>query len=134
MRSNLPDGPVSHSDFALGVVDDKDEYVTVSIDSSLLIDGDDNILAVEVHQANATSLNMSFDLELKLERPLEPKLFLVPIAESKALIIWTNTGNELLEESTDLVTWAPVPDAVSPKEIDYTNEGAWKFYRLRMVP
>ena len=77
---------------------------------------------------------MSFDLELKLERPLEPKLFLVPSAELKALIFWTNTGNELLEESTDLVTWTPIPDAVSPKEIDYTNEGAWRFYRLRMVP
>lgn len=134
MRSNLPNGPISQLDFALGVVDDKDEYVTVSIDSSLLIDGDENILAVEVHQANATSLNVSFDLELKLERPLEPKLFLVPSAELKALIFWTNTGNELLEESTDLVTWTPIPDAVSPKEIDYTNEGAWRFYRLRMVP
>jgi hypothetical protein len=134
MRSNMRDGPVSHSDFALGLVGDRDEYVSMSIDSSLLIDGDDNILAVEVHQANATSLDVSFDLELKLERSLEPKLFLVPIAESKALIIWTNTGNELLEESTDLVTWTPVPGAASPKKIDYTHEGAWKFYRLRMAP
>lgn len=134
MRSNMADGLVSHSDFADGVVGDEDEYVTMVIAPSLLIDGDDNILAVEVHQANGTSSDVSFDLELKLERPLAPKLFLIPITEATALIIWPDTDKELLEESTDLINWTPVSDATSPMEIDYTSEMMRRFYRVRMEP
>lgn len=134
MRSNMPEGAIDHSDFAEGVVDDEDEYVSMTIDSSLIIDDDDNILAVEVHQANATSSDTSFDLELKLERPLAPKIFLTRLSESKSLLLWTGTSSEQLEESTDLLNWTPVVNAVSPMEIDHSSEGAWKFYRIKTSP
>ena len=133
MRSNMPEGPINHSDFALGVVGDEDEYVTMSITPSLLID-DDNILAVEIHQANATSSDTSFDLELKLERPLEPKVFLTQISETKSLLIWANSIEYELEESNDLLKWAPVENAESPMEIDHSNPGRLMFFRLKKIP
>lgn len=133
MRSNMPEGPINHSDFALGVVGDEDEYVTMSITPSLLID-DDNILAVEIHQANATSSDTSFDLELKLDRPLEPKVFLTQISETKSLLIWANSIEYELEESNDLLKWAPVENAESPMEIDHSNPGRLMFFRLKKIP
>ena len=63
VRSNMPGGEVNYDTFAPNASDDGQslhEY-TVSIDS--LVDGD-NVLAVEVHQVNATSSDLSFDLSL----------------------------------------------------------------------
>ena len=52
------------------------------------------------------------------------------VEESKPLLIWTNTGNEVLEESTDLINWTPMSDATSPMLIDPLAAGGGKFYRL----
>lgn len=132
MRSNMNDGPVAHSDFARGVVDEEDAYVSMAVDASLLTEGDDNVLAVEIHQANATSSDTSFDLELTLERPLEPKLFLSRVGESESLMFWN--GNDQLEESIDLVNWTPVSEATSPMTIKHPEVDGHRFYRLRRLP
>jgi hypothetical protein len=64
-RSNLPTGAVSYTTLALAAIGGTDEstFYPASIDPSLLVAGT-NVLAVEVHQANGTSSDLSFDAEL----------------------------------------------------------------------
>jgi hypothetical protein len=64
-RTNMPAGAVTASTFASTVVLDAGErtYVTASVSPALLKAGT-NVLAVEVHQSDATSSDTSFNLEL----------------------------------------------------------------------
>lgn len=64
-RSNLPAGPIGYDTWASTPAGTGDENVfhVVLLDPALLVEGD-NVLAVEVHQFNGTSSDLSFDLEL----------------------------------------------------------------------
>ena len=65
-RSNMPTGPIDYLTFASTVVGGADEtsnYYQGSVTPSILVNGT-NVLAVEIHQANVTSSDISFDLEL----------------------------------------------------------------------
>src|SRR5207249_3078938 len=65
-RSNMPAGPVDYLTFALIAVGGADETINFyqnSVAPGLLTNGT-NVLAVEIHQANLTSTDISFDLEL----------------------------------------------------------------------
>ena len=66
VRSNMPSGTVNYDDFAAGVVGGGEEstFFDFEIDADDLVTGN-NVLAVEVHQANAGSSDISFDLELQ---------------------------------------------------------------------
>lgn len=61
-RNNLPSGQIHPSTFAVAVMEDSVLRAT-RVDPSLLVAGE-NLIAVEVHQANITSSDISFDLEL----------------------------------------------------------------------
>lgn len=65
-RSNLPAGAVSYSTLASTVVSGANEtaFYATTISPTLLANGA-NVVAVEIHQANASSSDISFDLELK---------------------------------------------------------------------
>jgi hypothetical protein len=69
-RSNMSPGPVTHLTTAATAVED-DHYQATNVDLSFLVDGD-NVLAVEIHQANQTSSDISFDLELRPNVPPTP--------------------------------------------------------------
>lgn len=62
VRVNLPDGDITHGTLASAARGDADEttYFAYTIDPELLLVGE-NVLAVEVHQATATSSDLSFD-------------------------------------------------------------------------
>src|SRR5438132_5012 len=64
-RSNMPAGAVSSSTFASDLLGrgDATTFVSASVPASLLVAGT-NVLAVEIHQANGTSSDIRFDLEL----------------------------------------------------------------------
>ena len=65
-RSNMPAGAVSFSTFASTTVSGADEttnFFDQTVDPKLLVEGT-NTLAVEIHQSNLTSTDISFDLEL----------------------------------------------------------------------
>ena len=65
-RSNMPTGEVLYTTFAAANALAADETVTfysTNVSPSLLLEGT-NVLAAEVHQANATSSDLSFDAEL----------------------------------------------------------------------
>ena len=64
-RTNLPSGTIGHTTLASTAVFGADElgYVSATLSSALLVAGV-NVVAVEVHQAEPTSSDLSFDLEL----------------------------------------------------------------------
>ena len=65
-RSNMPEGEITFATFASEVVSGADETSTFfdkNIDPTLLVEGT-NVIAVEIHQQNLTSTDISFDLEL----------------------------------------------------------------------
>jgi phosphodiesterase/alkaline phosphatase D-like protein len=64
-RTNMPAGAVSNTTLASAALGGSDEttYVSATLNPALLVAGT-NALAVEVHQANATSSDLSFDLSL----------------------------------------------------------------------
>src|SRR5262249_54264406 len=66
-RNNMPAGPVTYSTRPLtGISVRSDELtpVTITVPPSALVDGD-NVLAVEMHQANNTSTDLAFDMQLQ---------------------------------------------------------------------
>jgi hypothetical protein len=61
-RSNMPGGPVGYRTLASAAIDDTTLHLS-SVNPALLISGQ-NVVAVEIHQANGTSSDISFDFEL----------------------------------------------------------------------
>ena len=64
-RSNLPAGAITATTFATTAVGGADEstFYPFTVSASGLVSGT-NVLAVEVHQSDRTSTDISFDLEL----------------------------------------------------------------------
>jgi len=64
-RTNMPGGNVTYTTLASSNVDGTDEtkYLVAAIDKSLLINGT-NVIAVELHQADVTSSDVSFNFNL----------------------------------------------------------------------
>lgn len=64
-RSNMPEGEITFSTRASAVVGGADEsaFSDKQVDPSLLVEGS-NLLAVEIHQSNVDSSDISFELEL----------------------------------------------------------------------
>lgn len=74
-RDNLPAGPLTTNTLAVVAIGGTDEStpLTAFLDPALLVSGT-NVLAIEIHQANATSSDISFDLQLTDEAPPPPAL------------------------------------------------------------
>ena len=43
-------------------------------------------------------------------------------------------GSEIIEESTDLVNWTPIPGASSPLEVEAPTSDTRRFYRMKRLP
>jgi len=65
LRNNMPDGDISASTFAVNAIGGAAEsiYYEFALQPGLLQAGD-NVIAVEVHQADASSSDVSFDMDL----------------------------------------------------------------------
>ena len=66
LRSNMPEGNIRYDTFAPLTVGGEEEsaFQPFAVDPVLLVEGK-NVIAVEVHQTNRTSSDISFDLELR---------------------------------------------------------------------
>jgi hypothetical protein len=64
-RSNMPQGPINYLTPASGSIPNSDEFrfFTTTVNANLLVPGQ-NIVAVEIHQRDGTSSDVSFDLYL----------------------------------------------------------------------
>ena len=67
-RSNLNAGAIGYSDYAPNAIGGASEstYTSFTIDPSLLIEGQ-NLLAAEIHQVNAGSSDLGFDMDLSFQ-------------------------------------------------------------------
>jgi hypothetical protein len=74
-RSNMPGGLIDYLTFAATTIPNTDEsrFFASGVDHDLLVSGR-NVLAVEIHQANRTSSDISFDLELLATIPTGPPM------------------------------------------------------------
>jgi len=61
-RSNMPTGALNYTTLALSVSEEPSVFYSAPIDPSLLVNGQ-NVIAVEIHQVNPASTDISFDLE-----------------------------------------------------------------------
>ncbi len=64
-RDNMPAGSIGYTNFASATAaDDGQTFIPFSVDPSLLSSGN-NVVAVEMHQANGSSSDIRFDLQLE---------------------------------------------------------------------
>ena len=96
VRSNMPVGEVAYDTFAPNADDDGQNLHTFTLSADALVDGD-NVLAVEVHQVNATSSDVSFDLSLaKILVTDSPELVRGPYLQmgtpSSMIVRWRTDG------------------------------------------
>jgi hypothetical protein len=119
---------VSHQTFALAAVggDDENTFFESSVDPDLLVEGQ-NVIAVEIHQANATSSDISFDMQLSAElfpdnRAPEVELVDEITAEPGIWVAlegeWSDDGLPLQPGLTE-VQWEQVS---GPGEVSFQND------------
>lgn len=63
IRSNMPEGTITHATHASDSADPENVFLDYTVPAANLVVGD-NVIAVELHQVDATSSDLSFDLEL----------------------------------------------------------------------
>ena len=88
-RDNMAEGDVLYDDFATAPVSDDDETASVSgfFTENYLADGHINVLAVEIHQADGPSSDLSFDLELLAGfEPGPPVIAITDPADGESLL------------------------------------------------
>jgi len=79
-RNNLPAGPIVHGTLAVvASPDDGNATLTVNLATTLFVAGN-NTIAVEIHQDNATSSDISFDMEM-IGEPITETSF-IPFASN----------------------------------------------------
>jgi len=86
-RDNLPPGPIAFTNFALNAIvakNDETGFLTTNASPLLLHEGT-NVVAVEIHQVNETSTDISFDLELRATQPIAPVIVVQPQDQVAAL-------------------------------------------------
>ncbi|MGI8602229.1 MAG: hypothetical protein ACR2OZ_04435 [Verrucomicrobiales bacterium] len=131
-RSNMPDsGPITY--LTPASVNNLDENVWHT-DTELpsVLQSGENIIAVEVHQRNASSSDINFDLELIGNPPPPPGGFNWEAAslDGAVYLMWHATGITVTpQQSDDLVTWTYRPDLQSPLRVNGSGQRA--FFRLK---
>lgn len=97
-RNNMPSGAVAYNTYASSAVSGADEsaYYTTAIDPALLVNGD-NVLAVEIHQANGSSSDISFNLELTGETTCADCISVENLASTYVEVV---NGEQLWNEPT----------------------------------
>jgi len=126
-RANMPAGVVTPATLASSAIAGVDEtnWIRAPLPATTLVAGT-NVIAVEVHQAAATSSDLGLDLELSAV--LQPRL---TIARNRSLCVlrWPVAAPGFQVQYTDSlaspVTWQPYPYAPSVN-------GPW--YQVQAVP
>ncbi|MBI4601843.1 MAG: DNRLRE domain-containing protein [Planctomycetes bacterium] len=103
VRSNMPSGTIAYGTFASSAVGAPDEsaWQELPLDAALLVPGD-NLIAVEVHQANSTSSDLSFALEL-IGTPAPPPVPVVTLVSPPDQSTVNTTEVSFTVSATDAV-------------------------------
>jgi len=127
----MPAGDPAY-DFFIGSSSSDNATATFTIPVSALLSGT-NTVAVEIHQANASSSDISFDLQL-VSTPAVASTISETTArlESRLHWFWTTPGI-LPETAPDLSTWIERPDLLSPILVAPGTDGpSRRFFRLKL--
>ncbi len=136
-RSNIDSGAttggfIGYSTLAATAVDAADEitYYPVEVDPAIVsaLQEGDNVIAVEVHQFNATSSDLSFDLELtaSYHPPTDGVTGLGRTTAGRHYLYWLDP-RWTLQTSDTLSNWQPLPN--TPNPLPLTTDQSRKFYR-----
>lgn len=99
-RNNMPGGPVTSSTLATAIAEDAELRAT-RVNPQLLVAGE-NLIAVEIHQVNITSSDISFDLELLpnlASRP--PQITITSPSDNAGLVGPTDVATEVVATDVD---------------------------------
>jgi hypothetical protein len=94
VRSNMPQGTIQYETFAASTIGGgaEDTFYEFLIDTSFL-NTDSNLLAVEIHQRNRTSSDISFNLQLETSNQI------VSVFHKNPYLVFTENSDEMK------VTW-----------------------------
>lgn len=114
-RSNMNPGAVTHNTFSIEcATDDGADIQTYLVPSSAFVAGI-NVIAVELHQCNATSSDLIFDMELLGDVTLSPPATLINFGDDwKYLDNGSNQGSAWQAPAFDDGSWS-----VGPAELGY---------------
>ncbi len=123
-RNNLDSGTtvggvINYSRLATRALDGAEEgaFVSMPVSDDLVrvLQPGDNVLAVEVHQASATSSDLVLDAELIAHYgpPVENVVGIGRSTAGRPFLFWLDERWEL-QRSTNLIDWLLAPDATSP--------------------
>lgn len=139
-RVRMSPGPVAYATLASGCPVNSCE-ATTDVPDVFRLSGDaltnliqgDNVLAVEVHQVNATSSDVVFGSAVSLVRALAGEMRLT-ITRTNEMVCVTWPGAGLTLQQTNLLSpgaWPDVPGPVKTSPYCLTNPPATLFFRLR---
>jgi len=138
-RSNMPaNAPITFTTLASSTVPAEDEstrFYAMDVNPALLSAGN-NVLAVEVHQANATSSDISFDAELLGMRPPPPVALKILRSGNQVVIGWPASAYAYsLQASPDLfANWLSVTNVPSSNgtqaSVSLAIDTGKRFFRL----
>ena len=132
-RSNMPAGIVNYLTYAATVVGDPDEsaFFSSSVSPAPLVAGT-NVLSVEIHQANAISSDLTFDLELSAD--LAPPRLSVARSGNSVLLSWPAYATGFRLESTlhlgQAASWTSISTLSGQTSFLATASGESSFFRL----
>lgn len=144
-RTNMPNGTIGYATFSSSNLTGTPEFTYYQAGqlASLLTSGT-NVLAVEIHQSNLTSADISFDLELVASTaPLAAptNLTATTVSGTQINLAWTDTfASETgykIERSLDGLTFDTVVTTTAVNATSYSdtglNGGTTYYYRVRAV-
>lgn len=99
-RNTMPTGTVTYTTLATSAIGGTAESTLLAstVNAALLVNGD-NVLAVEVHQSNATSSDLTFDLEFNVTISAPPAG--TPVANALAVALNEDTAEAIILTGSD---------------------------------
>jgi hypothetical protein len=123
-RFNMPSTAPAYSTYAIAAIEETTDSITLS---PALFNAGENLLAVEIHQANATSSDLTFDLEL-LGTGLVTRGPYLQLGTSTNIVVRWRTAyatNSVIHFGTsqDPATWTEVAsaNATTEHEVNLTS-------------
>jgi hypothetical protein len=137
-RNNMPPAPTPILNANLAIAyncgGDATCPVLFSLTGSMVTDlvSGDNVMAVEVHNYNIISPDITFGTALAFTEPytLPPQLSIAP-GKGAATLSWTRGGFTLQQASALRGPWTDVPGPIFSSPFTATNSGSQVFFRLR---
>ena len=140
-RDNMPEGAAKHTTAASETRGDQDEdrYLTFEIPADSLAEGR-NVIAAQVHQANSTSSDLGFDLELSyvseaLPEGITQRVYRLggAVADWAAILNVTQRQEPVQSAIVETLEWKLDPEGLDEKAIAAKYAVVWhgKFVQER---